>query len=402
MLRDRMRSDLDDHVSVFTYTPLRRSFHYVRSPRHYFEGKRSFFHDDRLILADEYTRGSGYDGFLAEAGPVYFDRAVNAVADIWYTVFREKGGPADVKPSSRQLSFYYIDEIGYLLKVMGSMEYADRAYGVFKEVNPTYWIAYLEIGDLFYTFGSEEGRLRGVQEWKIAQRIPGEARRLASRRLGAHFVGEGERLFRKASGPEALESDLPDALRAFQQALEFERTNDEAAKRISETSVAINERRQDYELQQTFIDNAMGIIKYAERSRMDKDFAGAITSYNQAMNLVELITTDFKNLHDTARETLSMIRKDIKSVISEVLDAANIAIERGDTQMINSNYDEAVKFYGSVESIVNVIPSEKNDINEQRKQDLIDTANVQIREAELAKKRQVEAQSQAPALTIGN
>ena len=399
-LRDRIRADLDEHVSVFTYSPLRRPFYYVRSPRLYFDAKRSFYHDDRQLIADEYTRGRGYDGFLAEAGPVYFDRAVNAVADIWYTVFREEGGPTDVKPSPRQLSLYYIDEIGYLLDVMGSMEYADRAYRVFKEVNPTYWLAYLEIGDLFYAFGTPEGKLRGVHEWKIAQRIPGETRRIASRRLGAHFIGEGERLFRKSSGPEALESDLPDALRAFQQALEFERTNNEAARRISETSVAINERRQRYELQQTFIDNAMVIIKFAERSRMDKDFASAIQSYNQALNLVELIGTDFKSLHATARETSSTIRKDIKSVISEVLDTANIAIERGDTQMINSNFDEAIKFYGSIESIVNVIPSEKNDINEQRKGDLIDTANVQIREAELAKKRQIEAQSQA--LPIGN
>ncbi len=399
-LRARIRADLEEHVSVFTYSPLRKPFHYVRSPRLYFEAKRSFFHDDRLLIADEYARGRGYDGFLAEAGPVYFDRAVSAVADVWYTVFREQGARTDVKPSSRQLSLYYIDEIGYLLEVMGSMEYADRAYGVFKEVNPTFWMAYLEIGDLFYAFGTEKGTLRGVEEWKIAQRVPGKSRKLASQRLGEHFIDEGESLFRKSSGPDALESDLPDALRAFQQALEFDRTNNEAARRISETSVAISERRQRYELQQRFIDNAMGIIKFAERSRFDKNFDSAITSYNQALNLVELITTDFKSLHATARETSSSIRKDIKSVISEVLDAANISIEKGDAQMLNSNYDEAIKFYESVETIVNVIPTEKNDINEQRKQDLIDTANVQIREAQMQKKRQADAQ--APILPIGN
>ncbi len=402
-LRDRIRADLDEHVSGFTYSPLRRSFHYVRSPQLYFEAKRSFFHDDRQLIASEYARGRGYDGFLAEAGPVYFDRAVNAVADVWYTVFREQGGPTDVKPSPRQLSLYYIDEISYLLDVMGSMEYADRAYRVFKEVNPTFWMAYLDIGDLFYAFGNQEGKLRGVEEWKIAQRVPGEPRKLASRRLGTHFIAEGERLFRKSGGPDALESDLPDALRAFQQALEFDRRNDEAARRISETSVAINERRQQYELQQRFIDNAMGIIKFAERSRMDKDFAGAITSYNQALNLVELITTDFKTLHATARETSSTIRKDIKSVISEVLDAANVSIEKGDSQMLNSNYDEAIKFYSSVETVVNVIPADEGSINEQRKQDLIDTANAQIGEAELAKKRRAESQAaQTPVLPIGN
>ena len=403
VLRERIRADLDEHVRVFTYSPLRRAYHYVRSPRFYFEAKRSFFHDDRLLIADEYSRGRGYDGFLAEAGPVYFDRAVNAVADVWYTVFREQGGVTDVKPSSRQLSRYYIDEIGYLLEVMRSMKYADRAYGVFKEINPGIWLAYLEIGDLFYAFGTPEGKLRGVEEWKIAQRVPGKARKLASQRLGTHFVTEGERLFRNSAGPDALESNLPDALRAFQQALEFDRTNDEAARRISETSVAINERRKQYELQQRFIDSAMGMIKFAERSRMDKDFASAIMSYNQALKLVDLITTDFKNLHATARETSSTVRKDIKSVISEVLDAANIAIEKGEAQMLRKDYDKAITFYGSVETIVNDILAEEGSINEQRKQDLIDTASVQIRDAQLAKKREADAQAaKTPVLPIGN
>ena len=397
VLRDQIRADLEKQVRAFSYSPLKGTFHYVRSPRLFFDAKRSFFHDDRRLLADEYARGRGYDGFLAEAGPVYFDRAVQAVADVWYTVFLEQGSPTDVKPSTRQLSFYYIDEIAYLLEVMKSMQYADRAYKLFEEINPSLWLAYVEIGDLFYEFGSEEGKLRAVEEWKIAQGVPGKARRLASQRLGAHFISEGERLFLRSLGPDALESDLPDALRSFGDALRFDRTNNEAARRISETSVAINERRQKYELQQRFIDNAMGIIKFAERSRMDKDFASAITSYNQALNLVELITPDFKNLHATGRETSSTIRKDIKSVISEVLDTASDTIERGDGKMLDTNYDEAINFYQLVERIVDVIPAEEGSINEQRKQDLIDTANGQISEARLEKKRRADALAPRPA-----
>ncbi len=390
-LRDEIRSDLEERVGTFTYSPLRRSLHYVDSPRLYFEAKRSFFHDNRRLIQDEYTRGRGYSGFLTGAGPVYFDRAVQAVADVWYTVFREQDSRTDVKPSARQLSFYYIDEIAYLLDVMGSMEYADRAYGLFEEVNPSLRMAYVEIGDLFYAFGTEESKLRAVEEWKIAQRVPGEARNLASQRLGAHFIGEGERLFLRSGGPDGLESDLPDALRAFQQALEFDRTNDEAAGSITETSVAINVRRQDYEQEQAYIDSAMKVIKDAERSRLDKDFVSTITSYNQALNLVELVTPKFKNLYVTAQDTSSAIAKDIKSVIRQVIDSANLAIETGEEHMLNGNHDEAIRFYGTVEMIVDVIPAEEGSINEQLKQDLVDTANGQISEAKLLRKRQADA-----------
>lgn len=401
--RDRIRADLEKRVLTFTYSPLKRTFYYVGSPRLYFDARRSFFHDDRQIIADEYSRGQGYDGFLAEAGPVYFDRAVQAVADVWYTVFQEQGSQTDVRPSVRQLSFYYIDEIAYLLDVMESMEYADRAYGVFKEINPSeinpsLSLAYVEIGDLFYEFGTEEGKLRGVEEWKIAQRVPGEARKLASRRLGAHFISEGERLYRRSQSPDAFESDLPDALRSFQDALEFDRTNEEAARRISETSVAINDRRQEYELQQRFIDKAMGIITVAERSRVAKDFVSAITAYNQALLLVELIAPDFKNLYETAQDTSSAIGKDIKSVISEVLSTADDSIERGEAQMLNNNFDEAIKFFRLVETIVDVIPAEEGSMNEQRKQDMVDTANGLISDAQLEKKRLADQTANSQAL----
>lgn len=390
-LRDQIRSDLERRVETFTYSPLRRALHYVDSPRLYFEAKRSFFHDDRRLIQDEYARGLGHSGFLTGAGPVYFDRAVQAAADVWYTVFREQDSRTDVKPSARQVSFYYIDEIAYLLEVMGSMEYAERAYGLFTEANPSLRMAYVEIGDLFYAFGTEESKLRAVEEWKIAQRVPGEACNLASQRLGAHFISEGKRLFIRSDGPDGIESDLPDALRSFQKALEFDRTNVEAANRITETSVAINVRRQDYEQEQAYIDNAMKVIKDAERSRMDKDFVSTIYSYNQALNLIELVTPKFKNLYVTAQDTSSAIAKDIKSVISEVIDSANVAIETGEEHMLNGNYDEAIRFYGLVEMIVDVIPAEEGSVNAQRKQDLIDTANGQVSEAKLARKRQTDA-----------
>lgn len=404
VLRDQVREDIEAHVNEFSYSSTKRTFYYVRSPRLYFEAKRSFFHDDRELVANEYARGQGYEGFLSQAAQAYFQRSIEAVADVWYTVFREKGGPIEVKPSSRQLALYYIAEIGYLLDVMKNMDYANRAYGVFKEVEPTYWMAYVQIGDLFYNVGTEEARTRGVDEWKIAQRVPGEARTLASRRLSDHFIGEGERLFLKSEGIDAQESDLPDALRAFQHALEFDRTSDAAARRISETSVAINARKQQFEMQQKFIDNANGIIKFAERSRLDQDFGGALLSYDQALLLVDLITTDFKDLSEAAREMSSSINKEKKSVISDVLDAANEIIEKGDQQMIVNNYSEAIKLYRMVEPVVSVIPGAEGSINAQRKMDLIDTANGQIADAESGLKRAQESQTQQekPANPFGN
>ena len=84
-------------------------------------------------------------------------------------------------------------------------------------------------------------------------------------------------------------------------------------------------------------------------------------------------------------------------MISEVLDTASDTIERGDGKMLDTNYDEAINFYQLVERIVDVIPAEEGSINEQRKQDLIDTANGQISEARLEKKRRADALAPRPA-----
>ena len=390
-LQEKIRADLETHLNVYSYSPSKRTYHYVRSPRLYFEAKRPFYQDDRQLITNEYARDTNYDGFLRQAAPIYFERAINAVVDVWYTVFKEEGAITDVKPSSRQLSLYYINEIGYLLDVMESMEYAERAYQIFREVNPDFARAYIDIGDLFYAFDTEESRLRAVKEWQIAQIVPGETRRLASQRLGEHFIGEGERLYALGDSVDALESDFPDALRAFESALEYDRTNNYAATQINRTSEAIRIRREKYDLQQRFLDYALKTIKEAERSRFDNDFVGAFTSYNQAAGLVELVTTDFKNIYASARETSSTIKKDIKSVIKQVLDTANNSIEDGDTEMLNSNFDEAIRYYNMVPAIVDVIPAEPGSIDEGFKQDLVDTAVGSIRDAQLGKKRQEEA-----------
>ena len=394
LIRDQVRADIEEHVNSFSYSPMKGSYYYVRSPRLYFEAKRSFFEDDRELVADEYARGRGYEGFLDEAAQAYFQRSIEAVVDVWYTVFREKGEPGEVKPSSRQLALYYIAEVGYLLDVMHNTDYADRAYGVFKEVDPTFWMAYVEIGDLFYGIGTDEGKMRGVEEWKIAQRVPGKARKIASARLSEHFIGEGETLFLRSESIEAQESNLPDALRAFENALEFDRTSEVAARRISETSNAINERKRQYELQQTFLGNALDIIKFAERSRLDEDFVGALSSYDQALLLVELIDTEFRDLYETARETSSSIGREKKSVISDVLDTANEHIERGDRQLEARNFDDALQSFRMVEPVVSVIPGEKGSINADRKQDLIDTADGYIVQAQDGLRRLADSQKQ--------
>jgi hypothetical protein len=400
-IESQIEEFLETNVAEFSFNVNHPYFQYILSTRLYLEKARGFHDSDVMMIADDFRRGIGVRGMLAQAGPKYFERAIHSTVDVWYTVLRLDGEVTDEAPSREQMALYYIEEVKYLLAVHRNMQFASRSFDLFEKYNPAGMkMAYVTLGDAFYAFGTDEGKLRAVKEWDRAYDVPGETRHAASARLSKHYLEKGEALFKNAQGPTAEETDLSDALLAFNDALRYDRESDVAASRIRETTDAITLRRERYQLQETFIANALTAMQSAERSAVGADFSGAITSYNQASMLLTQVTEDFKDLNKRARETASEINKNVKTVISNVFASANESIEKGDSALASNNVDEAVRFYSMVESIVGVVPSEEGSINAQKKQDMIAAAQSHIDEAELQRRR-LEQQQQNPAPASG-
>lgn len=413
-LAAEIEQDLEDHVAQFAYSPTHPTYRYLTNHRLYFEERRTFYEPDKEIIADDYRRGTGPRGLLRSAVRAYFDKSIEAVTDVWYTTLVIEPGTREYRPSNRQMAYYYISEIKYLLGVKQNPQFAERSYDLFQRYNPGLPMALVEIGDAFYALGAdiesaggEEAFLRGqiikrrgVEEWQKAQRIPGDSRTAASQRLAKHFIEEGERLYAKGLSPEGKDTDLPDALEAFKTALEYDLQNDIAASRVTETTMQITARRNRHELEQRFLEQASAAVKSAERSATEKDFGAALSSYSQAINALAQVTADFKDLNTRARDEMNKINTAVKQVISDVYASANDAIEKGDAALINSNVDEAVRFYSSVETIVDVVPAEPGTPNASKKQDMINAAQNKIDEAEIQRKRlqQQQQQQTAPAL----
>lgn len=413
-LAAEIEKDLEDHVSLFAFSPTHASYTYLTNHRLYFSERRTFYEPDKEIIADDYSRGTGPRGLLRSAVRAYFDRSIEAVTDVWYTALVIEPGTREYRPSSRQMAYYYLSEIEYLLGVKQNPKFAERSYELFQRYNPGLPMALVEIGDAFYSLGAEMEKAgddeafqraqiikrRGVDEWQIAQRIPGVSRTAAAQRLAKHFIDEGERLYARGLSPEGKDTDLPDALDSFETALEYDLQNDVAASRVTETTEQITARRNRHELEQKFLDQASAAVKSAERSAVTKDFGAALSSYSQAINALGQVTADFKDLNGRAREEMNKINTAVKQVISDVYASANEAIEKGDAALINSNVDEAVRFYSSVEAIMDVVPAEEGTPNASRKQDMINAAQNKIDEAEIQRKRlqQQQQQQAAPAL----
>ena len=382
-----MGEDLDDNLSAYSFVPSNTPLVYIRSGTEYIPARRPFYPDDLVLIRTDYDRGDGYDGFLKEAGRVYFERAIEATEDAWHSVLRPHGAEGDIPPSSRVLTYFFVDEIAYLLQTKGSFARAERVYETFDRVNPDLMQVYELVGDLFYEFGTPGAKKRAVREWTISQRSSGPSRRSSAIRLSKHYIDQGEGLLMHAEGPEAGDNDLNDALRSFQLALHYDGANLIAANNISETTARIRDRQERYKTQQRGIDSAAVVIQLAEKSRLREDFGGALTSYNSALILLQNVGDEFRDLRIVAKELTNTINKNMKKVIAEVLATANDRIEDGNASMQQRRYEDATNFYSLVPNVLGVIDAEPGSTNANRIQVLLDKAEAQTAEAKLQLKR---------------
>jgi len=396
-LKQQINADIDAHLDSFNFTPGKASLAYIRDARAFIKERRVFFSDSRRLIADDYRSGKGYEGYLKEGGQVFFSRAVESVADAWHTVLRVATDPTDVPPSPAFVTAYLISEIHYLLDEKRNFYQATKAYENFVEAAGKDPRAYEQVGDLFYAFGTPEAQDRGVREWRTAYEMPRADRRALGKKLADHYIQVGNALLESAKRPGSSDEDLPNALKAFIQALEFDQTNDLAASRINDTNVAINERNQRREVNRNIIAAAEKVMVQAEKARLGNDFGLALTTYYQAMGLLQTINEEFTDQKARANEGTKEINKNITDIINEVLDQASDTVDKGDKAVDEHRFDEAVQLYERVPNIVSMIPGDESTTHGKDKAEMITLAKKKIDDAKLAKSRWEETERQRQA-----
>lgn len=385
-IQKRVMADIDKHLDGYGFTANQKNRVFIRDVREYFQNRRQFYVDDKRLIADDYNAHAGYNGLMKVGGPAYFARSVEAIADAWHTVLRPEVDASQIPASKRMLAWYFVSEIEYLLQVKKNMYQADRVYTNFEKVNPDLVAAAEKIGDLYYAYGSE-GIPRGVREWRLAHGMGGPERNRIAKKLSGHYLKEGQVLLDHASTPEAKSDDLENALNAFEQALEFDRTSQQAADLIQQTHVAIAQRNERHKMNIDIIAKAETTQEEADKARMGGDAGNAIVTYRKTIGLYEAVDNEFKDLEKTAKEGVRKVRKNITDVINEVLDRASDAIDEGEANKENNRFEEAIASYSKVANIVSVIPEDENPSLTQQKKDVVDLAGKKVEEAKVAKLR---------------
>ena len=212
-----------------------------------------------------------------------------------------------------------------------------------------------------------------------------------------HYLEEGEAYLELSSRPGAEETDLNNALNAFERALHYDRTSSVAAELIQDTHVAIRERGERLEVTLNIIATGERIHEEANRYREARDFANAISTYRQSIGFFEAIDDEFRDQANTAREKIRSLRREISDVINEVLDSASQKIDEGDRAREMKQYDEALGHYSRVSSIVAVIPEDESPTILRDKQDVVALADRKIEEANVERLRFEQAQMEQQA-----
>lgn len=398
-LRERIDEDIEDHYASYSFRPnTRQQLVFVYGPAEYFATKRPFARDATKMIADDYRAGVGYDGVLSKAGEVYFGRAIESVADIVHTVLKPERHETDTRPSPRSLTEYFVGEIEYLLNERKNFAQAERAYNLFRSVNRSDYGAYERVGDLFYAFGTEESVAKGLREWKIAYGNPGRHRESVSRKLGNHYMAVGNAYFESSLGPEARDTDLDSALRAFTSALEYDRFNSEAARRINETNDEIKAKEERYQLLVTILASAETLMQEGDRARIGKAYDSAITAYNRAIEFLDAVDTEFQDLADQAQKKIRDLRNNIRDVARDVIADVDARIQVGDDALAANNFDEALAQYQSAVRTLEAFPEdgvEKQFI--EQKNEALGRAQRKLDQAKARQQESAEQAAQPPA-----
>lgn len=384
-MKARIESDIDKHYQSYIFSPGDHPSVFIRSINKYFNEKRMFIEDSKSMITNDYNSGVGYDGYLRQGGKVIFGRAVEAVADVWTTALRSEGSARKTPPSKPVLTWYFVGQLEYLLTVKKSFYVARDHYEHFKKVNPGIPESYEKVGDLFYSYGTEESRKRGVEEWQKAYNYSVPKSLRPARKLSQHYIAVGKVFLNAASKPGAEPTCLPNALSCFTRAQEYDTKSKEAAKLVNKTNIEIREKQERYELALKLIGQADTVIGQADRLKIEMNYGSAMARYNQGQVLYELIDEEFSDLKATSTQGAKQASKKIREVIDAILTMGENMITSGDQAKNAHNYDEAVQLYEQVEKVVNLITNDSDAIYVTQKQDIISRAAGLIDQAKTEK-----------------
>lgn len=399
-LAAKINEDIDEHLENFTYVPLREEPIIVRQLREYLEMNRRYLDDARLIIRADYAHGEGYDGYLGNNGAQNaFSQAVQAVSDAAYTILQKEEKLSYVKPSDENLTWYFVDNIEYLLKEKKNSKAADEIYDYFVRVNPDIYLAYEQVGDMYFEFGDKD---RAVKEWKTALQTGGPDRQRIVRKLANYYIEQGKELVAQASDPDAPSDVLQKALVYFNRAMEIDRGNEAAARLIHETRIEQKRRDEREQTDREIVSAAETALAEADALMAQQRFGEALNVYQKAVTLFDNVSNEFKAQREQADTGKKDAQTKMRKVINDIIQQAQSLIEEGQRMIEEASseqaFEDSKKRFQSAQALLKYIPDNQSTALVAARDEEIARAKSNLEQVEVEKKRWIEDQERRKQL----
>ncbi len=293
-LRRQYEQDVDRALQGVRYGDKRRKP--VYDTEVYFASARRYVQQAEFFLSQDYMRGDGFGEYGQRSLNLYFDNAVNAVADIWFSVLRPLQIAPLIQPKPSAIGQFRIEGVRYFLEVGQDRQAADavtrlRTDGLMnieteKLVSNAYY-------DTARHSRAIDGYLRVLEQQPNLPEVRG--------RVSSYYYALGSAYMKSGL--------LEEAQRAFEHVL----THDpqfRAARLALDTTIGLIAAREERHNQlRSRMRMAKASEERASRSATDRDYAGAIRHLHNAATIYSIVTTEFHKEYRGARRQLASINQ---------------------------------------------------------------------------------------------
>ncbi|HOF40858.1 MAG TPA: hypothetical protein PLD73_12360 [Candidatus Hydrogenedentes bacterium] len=393
-LAAQINTEIDEHLDNFTYVPLREKPLIIRELRAYLDSSRRYMPDAALMIQADYSRGEGYEGYLRNGGAQNaFNAAVQASSDITYTIMQTEQAMGYLKPSDETLTWFFVDNIEYMLKEKKNAKAADTAYSHFTRVNKGIYSAYEQIGDMYYEFGNKD---RAVEEWKTALESRGSDRPRIVRKIANYYIEKGNELAESVSNPDAPSNALQQALVFFERAMEIDRGNETAARAIQETRVEQKRRDEREQTDREIVSAGETALAEAGTLMGQQKYGEALTVYQKAMALFNNVSSEFKAQRERAEAGKKDAQGNIRKAVTEIIQQGQSLIEEADRTMEEATKEEdfetAKRTYQKAQAVLKYVPDSQSAAHVASRDENIARAKNKFDQVDAEKAKWVEDQ----------
>lgn len=277
-VRAQYYADVDEQITRVRLTNASRN---LVDPASYFAIlNRQSQENNRTILVD-YRSGLGIKGIAGAGLSRDASRAVDAVADVWFTIFQANVDIVDISRSD--MRDFMLDSVEYYVKSNRIGEIRD-VYTRAGEKGLLDQEMQQTIGNLYYDNGYYKEALAVYDDLlEDNPRIPEVNKRIAD-----YHVEQGKKFL--------ADGDLEEAERAFQSGVDADLLSDDAQRNLVMTSREIEKRDTRFGEQKIFNETAKQSEMEAEAADRARDYVQAIQYLADARDRYSAVTEEFPAL----------------------------------------------------------------------------------------------------------